>query len=208
MRGLVSQYDILMILAQNKERALRTRWICHWCSYNTLRSSFIYSRADTRKTTTKVFIDAIIESLHQFRYILIAPCKGIRIRKSRKCLPVESGIRNLGNFGLWDPKSSALTRFFLCRRRSKPSVYKWFWRVRGPATTHARPGRLWNPEYSSRKTLMNKNPLIAAASLACLEIKSRNEEAIDSKRNIIYSLKVINFLLYQRRYFLFVPELI
>ena len=45
-------------------------------------------------------------------------------------------------------------------------------------------------------------------SLACLEIKSRNEQAIDSKRNMIYWLKVFYFLLYQRRHFLFVSELI
>ena len=36
----------------------------------------------------------------------------------------------------------------------------------------------------------NKNDLTAAFSLACLEIRSRNEEAINSTRNRIYSLKV------------------
>ena len=46
------------------------------------------------------------------------------------------------------------------------------------------------------------------AGLACLEIRSRNEEAINSTRNMIYSLKVFYFLLYRRRYFLFVSELI
>ena len=40
--------------------------------------------------------------------------------------------------------------------------------------------------------------------LACLEIRSRNEEAINSTR----SLKVFDFLLYRRRQFLFVSELI
>ena len=48
----------------------------------------------------------------------------------------------------------------------------------------------------------------AAFSLACLEIRSRNEEVINSTRNRIYSLKVFYFLLYRRRYFLFVSELI
>ena len=39
-------------------------------------------------------------------------------------------------------------------------------------------------------------------SLTCLEIRSRNEEAINSTRNRIYSLKVFYFLLYRRRYLL------
>ena len=53
-----------------------------------------------------------------------------------------------------------------------------------------------------------KNALTAACRLAYLEIRSRNEEAINSTRNRIYSLKVFYFLLYRRRYFLFVSELI
>ena len=36
---------------------------------------------------------------------------------------------------------------------------------------------------------MNKNALTAALSLACMEIRSRNEEAINSTQNRIYSLK-------------------
>ena len=44
--------------------------------------------------------------------------------------------------------------------------------------------------------------------LACLEITSRNEEAINSTRNRINSLKVFYFLLYRRGYFLLVSELI
>ena len=52
------------------------------------------------------------------------------------------------------------------------------------------------------------NALTAACRLAYLEIRSRNEEAINSTRNRIYSLKVFYFLLYRRRYFLFVSELI
>ena len=47
---------------------------------------------------------------------------------------------------------------------------------------------------------------ILYTSLACLEIRSRNEEAIYSTRNMIYSLKVFYFLLYRHRYFLFVSE--
>ena len=56
--------------------------------------------------------------------------------------------------------------------------------------------------------LGNKNALTAAFSLTSLEIRSRNEEAINSTRNRIYSLKVFYFLLYLRQYFLFVSELI
>ena len=48
----------------------------------------------------------------------------------------------------------------------------------------------------------------SAISLAYLEMRSRNEEAINSTRNMIYSLKVFYSLLYLRRYFLLVPELI
>ena len=48
----------------------------------------------------------------------------------------------------------------------------------------------------------NKNALTAAYSLPRLEIRSRNEEAINSTRNRIYSLKVFYFLLYRRRVFL------
>ena len=44
---------------------------------------------------------------------------------------------------------------------------------------------------------LNKNALSAADCLACLEISSRNEEAIYSSRNRIYSLKVFYFLLYR-----------
>ena len=51
---------------------------------------------------------------------------------------------------------------------------------------------------------MNKNALKAVSGLACLAIRSRNEEVINSTRNSIYSLKVFYFLLYRRRYFLFV----
>ena len=36
----------------------------------------------------------------------------------------------------------------------------------------------------------NKNAVTAAFSLACLEIRLRNEEAINSIRNVIYLLKV------------------
>ena len=58
------------------------------------------------------------------------------------------------------------------------------------------------------KVVKNKNALTAVARLACLEIRSRKEEAINSARNRIYSLKVFYFLLYRRRYLLFVSELI
>ena len=39
------------------------------------------------------------------------------------------------------------------------------------------------------KITKNKNALTADLRLACLEIRSRNEEAINSTRNVIYSLK-------------------
>ena len=61
---------------------------------------------------------------------------------------------------------------------------------------------------SLQSNLLNKNALTAASSFACLEIRSRNEEAINSTRNRIYSLKVFYFLFYRRRYFLLVSELI
>ena len=54
----------------------------------------------------------------------------------------------------------------------------------------------------------DKNALTGTASLACFEIRSRNKRAIDSTQNKIYSLKVFHFLLYRRRFFLFVSELI
>ena len=57
-------------------------------------------------------------------------------------------------------------------------------------------------------SVANKNALTAAVSLACLEIRRRNEEEIDSARNGIYLLKIFYFLLYRRRNFLFVSELI
>ena len=54
----------------------------------------------------------------------------------------------------------------------------------------------------------NKNAHTAAFCLASLEIRSRNEEAINSTQNRIYLLKVFYFLLYQLWYFLLVSELI
>ena len=56
----------------------------------------------------------------------------------------------------------------------------------------------------------NKKALTVAFHLACLEIRSRNEVVINSTRNMINSLMkaVFYFLLYQRRYFIFVAELI
>ena len=53
----------------------------------------------------------------------------------------------------------------------------------------------------------NNNALTAAFSLAFLEIRSRNEEAINSTRNRIYSLKVFYFLLYRYRNFTLFPKL-
>ena len=53
----------------------------------------------------------------------------------------------------------------------------------------------------------HKNTPTAKFSLACLEIRLRNE-AINSTRNRIYSLKGFYFPLYRHRYFLFVSALI
>ena len=53
-----------------------------------------------------------------------------------------------------------------------------------------------------------KNTPTAKFSLACLEIRLRNEEAINSTRNRIYSLKGFYFPLYRHWYFLFVSALI
>ena len=53
-------------------------------------------------------------------------------------------------------------------------------------------------EIGGTRTRLQRN-----SGLACLEIRSRNEEAINSTRNIFYSLRVSYFLLYRRRYFLF-----
>ena len=61
--------------------------------------------------------------------------------------------------------------------------------------------------YNSSWLSVTRTRLQRHSALACLEIRSRNEEAINSTRNMIYSLKVFNFLLYRRRYFLFVSEL-
>ena len=58
------------------------------------------------------------------------------------------------------------------------------------------------------RSKFNKNALTAGVSLASLEIRSINEEAINSIRNRIYSLKIFYFLLYRRRYFLLVSEMI
>ena len=63
-------------------------------------------------------------------------------------------------------------------------------------------------KHLSTVVYLNKNALTGAVSLACLEIRSRNEETVNSARNTIYSSKVFYFLLYRRRYFLFVSELI
>ena len=62
---------------------------------------------------------------------------------------------------------------------------------------------------TEKQITYNKNTVTAEFRLARLEIRSRNEETINSTRNMIYPLKVwfFYFLLYRRRYFLFVSEL-
>ena len=64
-----------------------------------------------------------------------------------------------------------------------------------------RGGGGWRGLVFRQKLCHNKNAPTAALSLACLEIRSRNEEAINSTRNRIYSLKVSYSLLYRRRVF-------
>ena len=63
-------------------------------------------------------------------------------------------------------------------------------------------------QFNQEKVARKKNALTTAFSLACLKTRSRIEEAINSTRNRIYSLNAFYFLLYQRRYFLLVSELI
>ena len=54
-----------------------------------------------------------------------------------------------------------------------------------------------------------KNYLLTRTRLQlCLEIRSRKEEAINSRGNRIYSLIFFYFILYRRRFFLLVSELI
>ena len=54
---------------------------------------------------------------------------------------------------------------------------------------------------------MKQERSYSGVSLACLEIRSRKKKAINSTRNSIYSLKVFYFLLYRRRYSLFLNYL-
>ena len=58
------------------------------------------------------------------------------------------------------------------------------------------------------QTTNKQERAFSGVSVACLKIRSRNEEAINSTRNGIYSLKYFSFLLYRRRYFLLFSELI
>ena len=56
------------------------------------------------------------------------------------------------------------------------------------------------------QTMNKQERAFSGVSLACLKIRSKNEEAINSTRNRIYSLKYFCFLLYRRRYFLLFSE--
>ena len=58
------------------------------------------------------------------------------------------------------------------------------------------------------KSALKQERSYSDITLAWLQIRTINEETITSTRIWIYSLKVFYFLLYQRRYFLFVSELI
>ena len=48
--------------------------------------------------------------------------------------------------------------------------------------------------HSSTVVYLNKNALTAVVSLACLETRSRNEEAVNSTQNTIYSTSIIFFV--------------
>ena len=61
--------------------------------------------------------------------------------------------------------------------------------------------------YKKGQYLSEQERAYSDLSLASLEITSRNEEESNSTWNGIYSLKDFYFLLYQRRYFLFVSQL-
>ena len=54
-----------------------------------------------------------------------------------------------------------------------------------------------NVELEETRTRLQRH-----AGVAWKEVRSRNEEAINATRNMIYSLKVFYFLLYRRRHFL------
>ena len=58
------------------------------------------------------------------------------------------------------------------------------------------------------QTVNKQERAFSGVTLACLKIRWRNEEAINSTRNRIYSLKYFYFLLYRRPYFLLFSELI
>ena len=62
--------------------------------------------------------------------------------------------------------------------------------------------------HSSTVVYLNKNALTASVSLACLETRSRNEEAINSTQNTIYSLKVFLLPTLSTSILFFVSELI
>ena len=72
---------------------------------------------------------------------------------------------------------------------------------KNPSTPRIKISRLYLRQSWLVYSCHNKNALTVASGPACLEIRSRNEEAINSTRNMIYSLKVFYFLLYRRRYF-------
>ena len=48
------------------------------------------------------------------------------------------------------------------------------------------------------------NPLAAAFSLACLGIRSRNEQAINSTQNRFYLVKVLSYFIVVNTFYLFV----
>ena len=79
-----------------------------------------------------------------------------------------------------------------------PSVIS-FWKLYYTDSSHEQPLRFCAPRAFFRRVpwqhgriyfKVNKKTLTPALSRACLEIRSRNEEAINSTRNMIYSLKV------------------
>ena len=70
---------------------------------------------------------------------------------------------------------------------------------KNPSTPRIKISRLYLRQSWLVYSCHSKNALTAASGPACLEIRSRNEEAINSTRNMIYGLKVFYFLHYRRR---------
>ena len=72
------------------------------------------------------------------------------------------------------------------------------YKTRNEEVMRARAVILLSSERRAANGKVKQERSYSSASLTCLEIRSRNEEAISSTRNKIYSPKVFHFLLYWR----------